>query len=253
MKLQYIILASLLMAVSLLQAVPFMDGEKLSFDVKYGLINAAEATLEARTSVYQGTPVWHLSTNAKTHTFFDKVFKVRDRVESWWNKSTLLPFKFSKNLQEGRYRQHRVHIYDHAAKTSTYQRWQFKESRFENSEMAIPANSQDILSAFYLVRNQPLMVGKSVQVHITADGRSMNTEIVVHRKEKQKTIFGEVECLVIEPKLKGDAVFKQSGRILIWLTNDEYKIPVRLESKITIGSFVATLKSAQHVPLRVRS
>ena len=59
--------------------------------------------------------------------------------------------------------------------------------------------------------------------------------------------------MVIEPKLKGEAVFKQSGRILIWITNDEYKIPVRLESKITIGSFVAVLKSAQQVPLRVRS
>ncbi|HQO18189.1 MAG TPA: DUF3108 domain-containing protein, partial [Candidatus Cloacimonas sp.] len=61
-----------------------------------------------------------------------------------------------------------------------------------------------------------------------------------------------IECLVIEPKLKGEAIFKQSGRILIWVTNDEYKIPVRLESKITIGSFVAILKSAQQVPYKIQ-
>ena len=235
-----------------LSAAVFMDGEKLTFNVKYGIVNAAEATLEARTSVYQGTPVWYLTTNARTHNFFDKFFKIRDRVESWWDKESLLPYKFSKNLQEGRYRQHRVHIYDHARRRTTYQRWSFRENRFENSEMDMPIDAQDILSAFYYVRSQPLQVGKSVMVNITADGRNMPTEVLVHRKEKVKSIFGEVECLVIEPMLKGEALFKQTGNILIWVTNDAFKIPVKLESKISFGSFTATLVSAQKVPLKLK-
>ncbi|MDY0318372.1 MAG: DUF3108 domain-containing protein [Candidatus Cloacimonadaceae bacterium] len=248
---RFIIAIILLSAMSLSAAV-FMDGEKLTFNVKYGIVNAAEATLEARTSVYQGTPVWYLTTNARTHNFFDKFFKIRDRVESWWDKESLLPYKFSKNLQEGRYRQHRVHIYDHARRRTTYQRWSFRENRFENSEMDMPIDAQDILSAFYYVRSQPLQVGKSVMVNITADGRNMPTEVLVHRKEKVKSIFGEVECLVIEPKLKGEALFKQTGNILIWVTNDAFKIPVKLESKISFGSFTATLESAQKVPLKLK-
>lgn len=248
---RFIIAIILLSAMSLSAAV-FMDGEKLTFNVKYGIVNAAEATLEARTSVYQGTPVWYLTTNARTHSFFDKFFKIRDRVESWWDKESLLPYKFSKNLQEGRYRQHRVHIYDHARRRTTYQRWSFRENRFENSEMDMPIDAQDILSAFYYVRSQPLQVGKSVMVNITADGRNMPTEVLVHRREKVKSIFGEVECLVIEPKLKGEALFKQTGNILIWVTNDAYKIPVQLESKISFGSFTATLVSAQKVPLKLK-
>ncbi len=248
---RFIIAIILLSAMSLSAAV-FMDGEKLTFNVKYGIVNAAEATLEARTSVYQGTPVWYLTTNARTHNFFDKFFKIRDRVESWWDKESLLPYKFSKNLQEGRYRQHRVHIYDHARRRTTYQRWSFRENRFENSEMDMPIDAQDILSAFYYVRSQPLQVGKSVMVNITADGRNMPTEVLVHRKEKVKSIFGEVECLVIEPMLKGEALFKQTGNILIWVTNDAFKIPVKLESKISFGSFTATLVSAQKVPLKLK-
>ncbi|MDD2231053.1 MAG: DUF3108 domain-containing protein, partial [Candidatus Cloacimonetes bacterium] len=231
----------LLLATSMF-AAPFMDGEKLTFDVKYGIINAAEATLEARTSLYQGNPVWHISTNASTHKFFDRIFKVRDRVESWWDKDTLLPYKFSKNLQEGNYRQHRVHIYNHKTLKSTYQKWNYKNSNFDNTVMDISPDTQDILSAFYSVRFTRLAVGKSVFINITADGREMRTEVVVHKREKVKTIFGTVNCLMIEPLLRSEAVFKQSGRILIWVTDDEYKIPVKLESKITIGSFVAYLK-----------
>jgi hypothetical protein len=246
-----IFIALLLSAVALNAAV-FMDGEKLTFNVKYGIISAAEATLEARTSVYQGTPVWYLSTHAKTHSFFDKFFKVRDRVESWWDKESLLPYKFAKNLSEGKYRQHRVHIYDHARLRTTYQRWSFKESRFNNSEMDMPMDSQDILSAFYFVRQQNLEVGKSVMVNITADGRNMPTEVLVHRKETVDSIFGKVECLVIEPKLKGEALFKQTGNIYIWVTNDAHKIPVKLESKISFGSFSASLVEAQKVPLKLK-
>jgi hypothetical protein len=248
---RYILIVILLGALSLSAAV-FMDGEKLTFNVKYGIVNAAEATLEARTSVYQGTPVWYLTTNARTHSFFDKFFRVRDRVESWWDKESLLPYKFSKNLQEGKYRQHRVHIFNHARRRTTYQRWAFKEGRFENSEMDMPMDAQDILSAFYYVREQPLQVGKSVMVNITADGRNMPTEVIVHRKEMVNTIFGNVECLVIEPELRGEALFKQTGSIYIWVTNDNYKIPVKLESKVSFGSFTASLVSAQKVPLKLK-
>lgn len=246
-----LMILTMLIALSL-GAQVFMDGEKLTFNVKYGIVNAAEATLEARTSVYQGVPVWYLSTNAKTHSFFDKIFKVRDRVESWWDKSSLLPYKFAKNLQEGRYRQHRVHIYDHARAKTTYQRWSYKDNVFNNQEMDMPRDSQDILSAFYYVRNQELKVGESVFVNITADGRNMPTEVVVHRTDRVASIFGDVECLVIEPKLAGEAIFKQTGNIYIWVTNDEYKIPVKLESKISFGSFTASLVSAQKVPLKLK-
>jgi hypothetical protein len=248
-----LILTILLTSLGLsLGAQAFMDGEKLTFKVKYGIVSAAEATLEARTSVYQGTPVWYLSTNAKTYTFFDKLFKVRDRVESWWDKESLLPHKFAKNLHEGNYRQHRVHIYDHAGGKTTYQRWAYKEARFTNSEMEMPRDSQDILSAFYYVRNQDLQVGKSIRINITADGRNMPTEVLIHRKETIKSIFGEVECLVIEPKLRGEALFKQTGNIYIWVTNDKYKIPLKMESKVSFGSFVAVLESAQKVPLKLK-
>jgi len=254
MKVKFSIIFFFLILIANLTAVevPFYEGETLTFTVKYGIISAGEASLQTESSVYQGSPVWHLSTKAKTYPFFDKIYKVRDTVESWWDKNNLQPYKFSKYLQEGHYRQHRVHIYDHSSLNSTYKKWSFQNQVFENSEMEIPPGTQDLLSAFYLVRTKNLQVGKPIMVNITADGRNMPTEIVVHRKEQQKTIFGNIECLVIEPKLKGEAIFKQSGRILIWVTNDAYKIPVRLESKITIGSFVATLKNAEQVPYKIQ-
>ncbi|MEF3694919.1 MAG: DUF3108 domain-containing protein [Candidatus Cloacimonadota bacterium] len=251
-KLLIIVTLTLICGLALAQQVPFRDGEKLVFNVRYGVVNAAQATVEAGSSSFQGVPVWHLRINANTHRFFDSFFRIRDRVESWWRKDTLLPMKFSKNLQEGRYRQYRIHLYNHANRTTTFQKYKFREDRFESETMPLEARSQDILSAFYWARTQTLTPGRSLFVNITADGRSVDTEIVVHRRETINTIFGRKQCLVIEPKLAGEGVFKQSGRILIWLTDDQYKIPVKLDSAITFGSFIATLSEARNVPLRIQ-
>lgn len=230
----------------------FRDGEKLVFTVKYGIVHAAEATLEAKSATMSGRSTWNLSTEAKTYPFFDAFFKVRDRVDSWWDKSTLLPLKFSKNLQEGGYKQRRTHIFDHSNNTTNYMKYSFKKGVYDSEDMAMLDKSQDVLSAFYYVRNQNLRPGQSLKVNITSDGRSMNTEVIVHKREKVKTIFGEINCLVIEPKLTGGAVFKQSGKITIWVTDDEYKIPVKMQSAVSFGSFVAVLKEAYNVPYKVK-
>jgi hypothetical protein len=161
-----------------------------------------------------------------------------------------LPLKFSKNLQEGKYRQLRVHDFDHKTNKTLYSKWNFKRNEWDRVELDFPKNTQDILTAFYWVRTQQLVPGKSLFTNITADGRSVDTEIVVHRKETISSIFGNKECLVIEPKLAGEAVFKQSGRIFIWLTNDQYKIPLKMQSEISFGSFVAVLKEAKNTPYK---
>lgn len=253
MKVKIILMTLVLsMALAAMHAVPFMDGETLVFGVKYGLVTAAEASLSASSSTYQGVPVWYLKTDAKTHSFFDPVFKVRDRVESWWRKDTLLPMKYSKRLQEGSYNQYRIHTFRHNELKTTYQKYSTKQGTFKSEELRIPGLTQDILSAFYWVRTQPLIVGKTIYVNITSDGRSVDTKVLVHRRETINTIFGKISCLVIEPKLKQEGLFKQSGRILIWVTDDQYKIPVKLDSAITFGSFVATLKTAENVPYKVK-
>lgn len=233
-------------------SVAFRDGEKLTFNVKYGIVSAGEATLEARSLNYQGRDVWYLSTNARTYPFFDVFFKVRDKVESWWDKKTLLTHKFAKTLREGNYRQYRIHTYDQDSRNTSYQKWSYKDDAWETQNMDLPFTTQDMLSAFYYARTQPMKPGDRISVNITADGRAVPTEIVVHRREKVSSIFGKIDCLVIQPMVKSEAIFKQEGNIMIWVSDDAYKIPVQLESAVAFGSFVARLTDAENVPYKVK-
>ena len=227
----------------------FRNGEKLTFDIKYGIVTAGQATLEVQeTTLRDSVEVYQITSRARTTSFFDRIFKVRDEIESIMDKETLLSHRFTKRLNEGRYQQYRIHFYYPEQGFSLYMRYSFQKGEFEEERIEIPENTQDILSAFYWVRKQDLTPGESVFVDVTADGRNYTAEIKVHQPETVRTIFGRKECLVLEPILEGEAIFKQTGDILIWVTNDKYKIPVRMTSQVVFGSFSANLISAENVP-----
>lgn len=239
----------MILLASVTSLFSFKDGEKLVFDVKYGFINAGQATLGVETTTFRDTvDVYQITSTARTNRFFDHFFKVRDEIESIMDKEGMYSHRFTKRLREGGYRQHRIHFYYPDQGFTIYSRYSYSEGRFNQERMDIPGRTQDILSAFYWVRTQELVPDSSIYVHVTADGRNYNAEVKVHPPEIVDTIWGEKECLILEPVLEGEAIFKQTGDIYIWVTNDEHKIPVKLRSKIVFGSFYAHLSEAYNVP-----
>ena len=241
----------LLIVTISIQLSAFQTGEKLTFQIKYGIIKAGEATLQINSYIYKdSTECYKIESLAKTNSFFDNVYKVRDRIESIWDKDKLVTRRFTKKLQEGSYRQYRIHFYYPEQNFTIYTKFGRKTKKFKEKRMDIPTNTQDILSALYYLRLQEFAVGDTLTINVTADGRNYPADVIVHRMEKMETIFGDKNCFVVEPILKGDAIFKQTGKILVWLTADEYKIPVKMSSKIVFGSFKAILKDAENVPYK---
>lgn len=227
----------------------FQNGERLTFTVSYGVIKAAEATLSVEEVQFENKiPAYRFSSTAKTFPFFDPVFKVRDTVESIWDIQKKSSLRYTKNLREGTYKQYRIHQYKPDLNRTVYKRWRFKQEEFVSKEMTIPPNTQDILSAFYITRMQNLQIGRDFVINVTTDGKNYPAKVEVLRQETIDSIFGRKDCLVIRPAMRGEAIFKQTGEILIWITNDEQKVPLRMESKITFGKFTATLTDARNVP-----
>ncbi len=71
-------------------------------------------------------------------------------------------------------------------------------------------------------------------------------EVNILKKEMlQIPGIGEVSTVLIKPELKSEGLFKKTGDIFIWLTDDDRKIPVRVETKIPVGNVVAELKGIE--------
>jgi len=66
--------------------------------------------------------------------------------------------------------------------------------------------------------------------------------VLVHGREKVEVPAGSFSCLIIEPVLKGEGLFQQKGRLRIWVTDDERKLPVLMKTEILIGTIDVKLK-----------
>lgn len=212
--------------------IAFGIGERLSFDIGYGFINAGSATMEVADLIeYQGRPAYRIVTTAESNKFFSSFYPVQDRVESVMDAIGLFSWRFEKILREGKYRAERKYSIDQINHTVVY----------KDDTITVAPYVQDALSALYYIRTQPLTVGKTVSVDNFTDGKNYPLEVKVHRKEKISTKAGSFDCLVVEPLLQSAGIFKHEGKLTVWLTDDRLRMPVMMKSKVVVGSITVEL------------
>jgi hypothetical protein len=215
----------------------FDVGEELNYDVSYGFITAGTARLAIpRFSDMKGRKCYHVEFTVNSKPFFDSFYKVRDRYETHIDVEGLFPWNFMQQIREGGYK------YDFTA-------W-FDQSRLKamtnKGEFDIEPYSQDVLSAFYYMRTQNwegFRPGQKVTVKNFARDSVYTLTLKYLGKQEIKVEAGKFNCMLIEPIMKAGGLFKSSGRIIIWVTDDEKRIPVQIEAEIPIGSITTELTS----------
>jgi hypothetical protein len=216
---------------------PFREGEFLKFAVKYGGISAGSAYLEVpQVREWNGRQAYTLVARAESNGFVSKFYKVRNRIESVWDKRGRFSWRYSENRREGGHKAKNQIVFDHKR----------HEARYEGGQtFPIPPQVQDALSSFYYTRFQALPIGGSVIFDYHASRKSQPLEVRVLGREKVTTPAGSFNCVVIEPILRAGGIFKNKGRLVIWLTDDDRRIPVMMRSKVAIGSISVVLQEAR--------
>jgi hypothetical protein len=220
-------------------ARPIRAGEYLKFSVRYGFISAGDAYLEIpEVRQWHGRPVYALVARAESNKFFSAFYKVRNRIESLWDTTGYFSRRYYENRREGGYREQNEILFDYDRGEALYPK--------DGQAIAIPPQCQDALSSFYYARTQALPIGGSVIFDYHASHRSQPIEVRVLGRQRVGTPAGTFDCIVIEPMLKAGGIFKNQGRLVIWLTDDELRMPVMMKSKVTIGSISVVLTEAKH-------
>jgi len=212
---------------------PFGPGEKLVFSIDYGLVNAGEGVLEVLGTVdYEGHACWSIESTARSNRFFSNFYKVRDKVVSYVDGEGLFSRYFMKRLREGDYKKTVEIHFDHAA----------GKARYENGkEYDIPAGVHDVLSSFYYVRTLDLEVGRDVFLSAHSSRKTYDLRVLVLRRETVETDLGTFDCFVVQPIMEDEGLFKHEGDLTIYLTADERRIPVLMQTKLPVGHIDATL------------
>lgn len=213
----------------------FKVGESLKFSIGWEFIDAGTATLSvSRMTTIDNQPCYHFTAITRSNAFFSTLYKVRDTLESYMHAEKFYPLKYIKNANEGDYKRSFVTVFDHHnAKAMTDDRDSGK------SQISIPPDVQDIISAFYYMRTRPIEVGSQYELSVFDNGRHKKVTVKVIRKETVSVEAGEFDCIVVQTPI---GPFKNRSDLFIWLTDDARKMPVLMKSKIVIGSVHAELE-----------
>ena len=209
-------------------------GEKMVFSIGYGVINAGEGTLEVLgLTEYQGHTCFHIQSKANSNRFFSSIYKVRDKIISYIDTEYLFSRYFYKRLREGDYKKTVEISFDHEA----------GEARYADGR-TFPAvgGVQDVLSAFFLVRTLDLEEGSVYSIPAHSSRKTYDLQVIVHGKERVEVEAGTWDCFVVEPVIEGEGLFKHEGQMTLYITDDEYRVPVLIKTKVPVGSIDVELK-----------
>ncbi|WP_236974731.1 DUF3108 domain-containing protein [Membranihabitans maritimus] len=222
----------------------FSDNETLTYKIYYNVnfiwIGAGTVTfnIDKRGSNYFAEAV------GKTYGGYDWIFKVRDTFQSVLDQNTLLPIESTRVVNEGNYTK-----YDHVQymRNSRLARSAMGKSRL-NAETKIITVDQcvhDVLSTLYAFRNtsvQSLANDKRYSLDMLLDRKKYPVSMKFGGEEKKKIKgIGPLDSYLIEPKVVVGNIFSEEDGMKIWVSKDQNKVPLLIESPIAVGKIKAVL------------
>jgi len=226
---------------------PFRVGEVISHDVSYLTFTAGSLHLKVEPMVnVNGRKAYSFVTEIKTYPVYSRIYSVNDRVETFVDFETLVPRTYALHVKEsGQLREARM-LFDEQTSRATF--WEKKVTEKSGEEEKkqdwdILPYSQNVFSAIYYMRNFQWEPGKEIAFRVADDEQNLIFKGKCLRREKIDTEIGEKTALVIKPEIMLKGKFKPVGDIYIWLSDDEYKYPLRIEAKIKIGTLVSEVTS----------
>lgn len=220
----------------------FDVGEWFKFRIHYGFVNAGYATLEVKDATINNKKVFHAIGNGYTTGMSRFFFKVEDLYESYIDKETGNPYKYVRKIDEGGYTKNQEGFFNQSENKVTVKDYKHKTEK----TLVVPKNAQDILSAFYYLRNHPnidkINPGDSIAIDMFFDNEITKFRLKYIGREDITTKFGVVSTMVFRPLVQTGRVFKEEESLTIWITSDDNKLPVRIKANLVVGSIKADLE-----------
>ena len=182
--------------------------------------------------------------------FFTRLFnlKFHEQVESTVDAETLTLQRTTIRDEQGKRVRETETTYDRAKGKMAWTRRDPNNPSAEPNKALVDFSGQlqDILSAIYFIRTQPLHLGKSFEIFIGDGGKVYRVPVQVLEKKKMKTVLGRVTAFRVEPDLFGpdSLIDDEKGQFTLWITDDDRHIPVTARIKTDYGTFDIKLKRA---------
>ena len=233
------------------EPLPFERGEELVYSGEFtrGLlrgVDVAEFHFKAASEhIARGADdavVIRLTGDVVSKGLFTRIagFKFHQHVESTADAEPFRALRTDKIEEQGKRRRVLDAVYDHEKRKVL---WREVSPNPQAGAFDFSEPIQDVLTVIYFLRTQKLEIGKSFNVPVTDAGRVFSLSVAAVERKELDTVLGNVNAIRIEPALFGDnAAVRAKGKLSIWVTDDDRRLPVRAQLKVDMGTFDIKLK-----------
>lgn len=228
--------------VSQVKDIAYNGGDSYQYDISYtGGLKIGEAQIKITKLENDQLEIYTRVTTE--NGMFSKVYPVDDVYVTTVQGADRLPVRMESWQKEGKsYESHKLTVYDQDNGIFTYTNNDNEPKIFE---VGLPTHNE--FSAFLASRVMEFTTGKPFIVATWADERRVEVVVEVMKKKKMKrTALGTVETIEIMPILTFEGLYDKKGDTVVWYSNDECRVPVKINSKIVLGSLTAKLVKYQN-------
>lgn len=223
-----------------IQPFIYKGEERLKFEVSWsGGIKIGELHLEVRKHA-DAAGRYTINARVKDSGLFHFFYPVDDTFQTLIDGDNFLPIQYDVEQIEGRsYHAIRHTEYDQQSGVVRY-----RKNKQQVTEFQVGGEVHNEFSSFFFTRMLALEQDKPVIVPTFADKK--RHEVVVQTGEAIRItnrVIGDVKVLPVSPIMDFKGLYDKAGDTVIFLTDDTCRIPVRIISKILIGSLTAELVS----------
>ncbi|HLA58642.1 MAG TPA: DUF3108 domain-containing protein [Puia sp.] len=216
----------------------FMGGEYAAYNIYYTLagvyFEAGTVNFTCRSEQLGNKPVYHITAVGKTIPFYDHLYKVRDKYETYIDTSSLLSYQFSRSVLEANVKKYENIRFNREIQTAITDSGVYK----------VPACILDVLGAVYYVRNlsvENLHPNDKVDFQLFLENQIYKSYVRYVGKEIITTKYGKFHAIKIKPLLIKGSIFETGEKMTVWVSDDANHIPLRIQASIRIGSVKADL------------
>lgn len=222
---------------------PFRVGEEVVHELHYFKVAAGELKLKVGPFVeVNGRKSYTFTTELESSSMFSSFYSVKDIATTYVDFLQFVPHVFTLAVKESGQIKDAKGLFDIQNNKATYWEKKFTKKNGEEEqrkEWEIPPFSQNVYSAAYYMRLFRWEVGKEYSFRVADAGENIVFRGKAIRKEKIDTEVGEFNAIVVKPEITVKGIFKPIGDIYFWLSDDDRKYILRIESSIKIGTIVS--------------
>ena len=242
----------LLVSAATASAQRFQPGEVLYYRAAYRAllvpnIEAGEVTVSTKLDTLDGKPMYRVTGNGRTLSFFRWFFDMNDTYDIWVDKNTLRTQRFESDIKEDRYTFRSNYRYDwRAMKVHTWS--QKRQETPKEKTMSLTKESMDAVSLYFNLRSVDLesfSVGEHRELDMVLEDTIRNLKYrFIGREELKVPRLGRFDTMKFACTIGSSEEFSftDGTEFFIWITNDENKIPVMLASPVRVGEIRAYLR-----------